>query len=104
MATCDHGSWAPDDALNELPDSQAGTGRHKCANCAYRRGYLWGQNNAAWSRGEDSEGCKHGFRAPLDMLAGLPESQAGPGRHKCCICAYRQGFDRARSEATQQQA
>jgi hypothetical protein len=31
----------------------------------------------------------------MTLLATLPESQAGPGlqRHKCCACAYREGFD-----------
>jgi hypothetical protein len=36
--TCKHGNVAPQDILDKLPDSQAGTGRHKCAICAYEKG------------------------------------------------------------------
>jgi len=36
-------------------------------------------------------------------MDGLPISQAGEegvsGRHQCAICAYHEGFDRARAEA-----
>ncbi len=35
---CDHGNQALRDLLSELPISQAGTGRHKCAVCAYAEG------------------------------------------------------------------
>jgi hypothetical protein len=37
------------------------------------------------------ENCKHGGNAPRDMLAMLPGSQGGLGRHKCAVCAYQQG-------------
>jgi hypothetical protein len=33
---CD--SWAPPEVLRDLPMSQSGDGRHKCATCAYARG------------------------------------------------------------------
>jgi hypothetical protein len=36
--TCKHGRQAPRGVLDDLPDSQAGTGRHKCAVCAYEAG------------------------------------------------------------------
>lgn len=36
--TCDHGNQAPRDILAELPISQAGSGQHKCALCAYTAG------------------------------------------------------------------
>lgn len=36
---CDAGSAAPTSVLRALPESQAGTGRHKCTNCAYHNGY-----------------------------------------------------------------
>jgi hypothetical protein len=36
--SCKHGKQAPKDLLEELPDSQAGSGRHKCAVCAYEAG------------------------------------------------------------------
>jgi hypothetical protein len=38
--------------------------------------------------------CKREHRY-LPNLEGLPESQAGEGRHKCAGCAYEQGFDHA---------
>jgi hypothetical protein len=45
--TCDHGNTAPMDVLDDLPHSQAGTGRHKCAICAYEKGLEEGQRQAA---------------------------------------------------------
>jgi len=36
--SCKHGKQAPKDLLEDLPISQAGTGRHKCAQCAYEAG------------------------------------------------------------------
>lgn len=38
------------------------------------------------------EHCYHGSRVADDLLARLHESQAGPERHKCCICAYVRGL------------
>jgi len=37
--TCNHGKTAPQSVLDDLPHSQAGTGRHKCAVCAYQLGF-----------------------------------------------------------------
>lgn len=31
--------WAPPEVLRDLAVAQAGDGRHKCATCAYARGY-----------------------------------------------------------------
>lgn len=36
--SCKHKHQAPRDLLDSLPVSQAGTGRHKCAQCAYEAG------------------------------------------------------------------
>jgi hypothetical protein len=36
---CNAGSSAPISVLRALPESQAGSGRHKCTNCAYQNGY-----------------------------------------------------------------
>jgi len=36
--------------------------------------------------------CKHESVAPANLLGRLSESQAGPGRHKCGVCAYSDGF------------
>lgn len=54
---CSHGHSAPIALLKELPITQAGVARHKCAVCAYENGYL------------------DGFKAALSALKeGLPES------------------------------
>jgi hypothetical protein len=39
------------------------------------------------------ETCNHGKTAPQSVLDGLPQSQAGTGRHKCAVCAYQLGFE-----------
>lgn len=36
---CNQGSSAPTSVLGELPEAQAGVGRHKCPVCAYEQGY-----------------------------------------------------------------
>jgi hypothetical protein len=35
---CKHGKGAPEDVLENLPDYQGKTGRHKCVVCAYHAG------------------------------------------------------------------
>ena len=40
-----------------------------------------------------AERCSEGTTAPKEMLQGLHHSQAGTGRHKCPICAWREGFE-----------
>jgi hypothetical protein len=35
---CKHGSGAPKEVLEGLPDYQGKTGRHKCVVCAYQAG------------------------------------------------------------------
>lgn len=39
------------------------------------------------------EACKAGSVAPTAVLEQLHPSQAGSGRHKCPVCAYRLGFE-----------
>lgn len=75
---CDKGHrfWA---VLEDLPDSQAGAGRHKCTGCAYERGY----DDARAGRGRHL------------VASSLPDSQAGTGRHKDVQAAYDLGYDRA---------
>ncbi len=63
-------------ALDELPDSQAGEGRHKCAGCAYAQGF----NHAI--EGQPSR--------LVEQL--LNDSQAGTGRHKDVQAAYDIGY------------
>lgn len=86
---CTHENAAPAALIDELPDSQAGLGRHKCTICAYVEGKegAAGTGEGAW------ESCKHGSSAPVAVLAGLPESQkTSEGRHRCAVCAYAAGL------------
>jgi hypothetical protein len=66
--------YLPD--LRGLPDCQGGLLRHKCASCAYERG---------WDDG--SEGKQN--NPDLDFLN---DSQAGTGRHKDAKAAYALGY------------
>lgn len=95
---CQHGQNAPIAVLVGLHDSQKGTGRHRCTNCAYQRGFEWGLVNATLPA-VGLEQCQNGLFAPQNVLSHLPESQAGSGRHKCTICAYNHGFNDARAQA-----
>jgi hypothetical protein len=38
---CRHGSAVPLHALEELPESQGGIGRHRCVACAFKAGARW---------------------------------------------------------------
>jgi len=60
-----------------LPDDQGNDGRHKCAGCAYERGFEAGNNLQE--------------NVTLD-LASLPDSQAGTVRHKSPHAAFAQGY------------
>ena len=91
IQNCNHGNSAPADVLENLHDSQAGSGRHKCAVCAYNEGYNKGRRSGR-------------FNCPIPSaykttLRNLPSSQAGAGRHKCCVCAYHRGFEAGRAYA-----
>jgi len=90
---CEHGSAAPTEVLQGLPESQAGAGRHKCVICAFQRG-LEG------AVGVPAETCDHGNAAPIPILLALSQSQAGLGiaRHKCAVCAFTAGVAAARLE------
>jgi len=93
---CQHGQSAPISILKDLHDSQMGSGRHRCTNCAYQRGFEWGLTNLNLPTA-NLEPCQIGLAAPKDVLLDLPLSQAGSGRHKCTICAYNHGFKDARA-------
>ena len=69
-----HRHWA---TFGSLPDDQGGAGRHKCAGCAYERGF------------QDGLGRKELLNLDLDSL---PNSQAGYVRHKSPHAAYAQGY------------
>lgn len=76
LCNSEHRFWS---VLGNLPESQAGPGRHKCAGHAYERGY----DDAQAGRGQHL------------AASSLPDSQAGTGRHKDVQAAYDLGYDRA---------
>ncbi len=71
MATehCDHGNSAPLAAIKELPSSQSGAGRHKCAVCAYElgreAGFEAGLEETTFEAGRKA-GYEAGYRAGLE--------------------------------------
>lgn len=67
------------DIMEKLPTDQGGVGRHKCAACAYKKGYQAGYNLDG-SLSIDNE------------LAHLEESQARSQRHKSPHAAYALGY------------
>ena len=66
-----------DPQYNDLPIDQGGAGRHRCAGCAYEKGYA------------DGRARKEQLALDLDLL---PESQAGTVRHKSPHAAYAAGY------------
>ena len=71
-------------SLEDLPDDQSGSGRHKCAGCAYELGIKDGLN-----------------QNPIkDNFDKLPESQAGTGRHKDVKKAYLLGYKEGTAKRT----
>ncbi|WP_017445764.1 hypothetical protein [Gayadomonas joobiniege] len=76
MAVCDD-DHRYNEIFERLPHDQGGHGRHRCAACAYDRGY-----EAGLTRDEN-------LRIDLDSL---PESQAGVVRHKSPHAAFAQGY------------
>jgi hypothetical protein len=98
MSSCKHGSNAPDRVLDKLHEGQEGPQRHKCTECAFVAGYKYGRRHADAPSG-NAECTYRGKRAPKDIIEGLPESQAGKGRHKCAVCAYHAGFEFAKVRA-----
>jgi hypothetical protein len=63
--------------FNALPIDQGAAGRHRCAGCAYDKGF------------EDGLARKENLQLELDDL---PESQAGTVRHRSPHAAYAQGY------------
>jgi hypothetical protein len=76
MAECDetHRYWT---TFESLPVDQGGAGRHKCAGCAYMKGFV--------------DGLARKEQLSLD-LDSLPDSQAGSVRHRSPHAAYARGY------------
>lgn len=64
---------------NKTPRDQGGKGRHKCAACAYEKGY---QDGISWKMQMDIE----------QVLEQLPYNQGGTGRHRSPYVAYVLGY------------
>lgn len=92
MATCAHHNTIPDDVLERICGSQAGSGRHRCVICAYAQGVAGARRATTIRELGETESCNHGSEAPTQILRALGESQGGGGRHKCCTCAFQFGF------------
>lgn len=76
---CNKNHDSVQDAMSELPHDQGGDGRHKCAACAYEKGYEDGLNLVT--------------RIDLDELfETLEDSQARGQRHKSPHAAYAKGY------------
>lgn len=86
--------------LLDLPERQAGLGRHRCAACAYEAG-LKSQESTMPVEPSDVVWCDDTW-APKVVIASLPKSQAGPGRHRCVICAYQKGRMASSAASTSQ--
>ncbi|HPS30828.1 MAG TPA: DUF3883 domain-containing protein [bacterium] len=97
--TCIHGGVSPVSLLDSLHSSQAGSGRHKCPTCAYEQGFNIGSSKKWISYKEycaslkNPETCQLKNTASAAIMANLGNNQGGPGRHKCTICAFKQGFE-----------
>ncbi len=72
-----------DSVFESLPIDQGGAGRHRCAACAYDKGF------------EDGFALKEQVNLDLDSL---PESQAGVVRHKSPHAAYALGYQQGVAE------
>lgn len=74
VCDADHRYWR---TLESLPIDQGRSGRHRCAGCAYEKGYADGLER------------KETLELGLDEL---PESQAGTVRHRSPQAAYARGY------------
>ncbi|WP_048509778.1 DUF3883 domain-containing protein [Chryseobacterium sp. FH2] len=100
--SCSHGSIISTAILAGLHHNQGGTGRHRCPNCAYQLGFNIGilgkyGNYAEFLHTVDShiESCPSGVGVPTEYLEATGGNQGGTGRHKCCNCAFKKGFEAA---------
>ena len=66
-----------DSKFSDLPFGQEGDGRHKCAGCAYDKGY--------------EQGLSRADKTNVD-LSTLPDCQAGEVRHKSAHAAWAKGY------------
>lgn len=76
MCICDKDHRSAE-TFESLPHDQGGHGRHRCAGCAYDKGYA-----AGVSREE----------VIAMNLDALPESQAGTVRHRSPHAAFARGY------------
>lgn len=67
MGACPHEKFAPLGAIEALPESQAGVGRHKCAICAYHAGIEEGLRRAEVAIQQFRERTQPPKREPLPL-------------------------------------
>lgn len=77
--TCSRDHSDIQEIMEKLPIDQGGDGRHKCAACAYDKGYAAGYSS------EDSLSIDK-------VLEGLDYSQAGSQRHRSPRAAFALGY------------
>ncbi len=79
MANCNRDHQEIQDVMKEIPIDQSGIGRHKCAACAYEKGYTDGSNKV--------------LKIDLEtILTNIDISQAGTQRHRSAHLAYIKGY------------
>lgn len=76
---CNKDHSSTDGLVKNLPIGQEGSGRHKCASCAYEIGY---QHGLVKSENINLE----------NVLNSLDESQKGDRRHRSPHAAYSLGY------------
>lgn len=76
---CFKNHFDADNLMLHIPVDQGGTGRHKCASCAYEQGF------------EDGFQRKQQIDLAV-LLDSLPESQRAARRHKSPHAAYAFGY------------
>lgn len=99
IRVCNHDITVSYSIMDELVERQAGAGRHKCCVCAFDLGFkiatsdLFDNTNDYFNTVNDKFKCKEGLVSSNKMMSSLPESQAGPERHKCATCAFNLGLE-----------
>ena len=83
---CEKTHTETDRIVKDLPINQGGIGRHKCASCAYEKGFENGKNHIENFNIEN-------------FVSDLPYSQKGLRRHRDVIEAYELGFYHGQVEA-----
>ncbi|WP_312312797.1 DUF3883 domain-containing protein [Empedobacter brevis] len=101
MENCKHGNTISSSVLENLHHNQGGSGRHRCPVCAFQLGFTIGLSKKCNSYSDfinsfevnDLEYCPQAVSVPTYYLLITGDNQGGSGRHKCCNCAFKEGFE-----------